>query len=113
MRQIFNTVLLSLSLVSFCLNAAPTTEQVEFFEKKIRPVLAEHCYECHNSSGKDKGGLVLDWAGGLAEGGDSGSLLEEDEPLKSFLLQVIRHEDSDMKMPKGGPKLSPEVIEDF
>ena len=113
MRQIFNTVLLSLSLVSFCLNAAPTTEQVEFFEKKIRPVLAEHCYECHNSSGKEKGGLVLDWAGGLAEGGDSGSLLEEDEPLKSFLLQVIRHEDSDMKMPKGGPKLSPEVIEDF
>ena len=56
---------------------------------------------------------MLDWAGGLAEGGDSGSLLEEDEPLKSFLLQVIRHEDSDMKMPKGGPKLSPEVIEDF
>ena len=91
MRQIFNTVLLSLSLVSFCLNAAPTTEQVEFFEKKIRPVLAEHCYECHNSSGKEKGGLVLDWAGGLAEGGDSGSLLDEDEPLKSFLLQLIRH----------------------
>ena len=57
MRQIFNTVLLSLSLVSFCLNAAPTTEQVEFFEKKIRPVLAEHCYECHNSSGKEKGGF--------------------------------------------------------
>jgi mono/diheme cytochrome c family protein len=113
MHQIFNRALLSLGWVAFGLNAAPSTEQVEFFEKKIRPVLAEHCYECHNSSGKEKGGLALDWAGGLAVGGDSGSLLGKDDPAKSMLLQVIRHEDLDMKMPKGGPKLSPEVIADF
>ena len=102
-----------LGWVTVGVGAAPTAEQVEFFEKKIRPVLAEHCYECHNSSGKDKGGLALDWAGGVAEGGDSGSLLVDGDLAKSLLLQVIRHEDADMKMPKGGPKLSPEVIADF
>ena len=37
-----------------------TSEQVEFFEKKIRPVLAENCYECHNSINKKKGDLALD-----------------------------------------------------
>ena len=113
MHQIFKIALLSLGLVAFCLNAAPSVEQVEFFEKKIRPILAEHCYDCHNSSGKEKGGLALDWAGGLAIGGDSGPLLSKDDFTKSFLLQVIRHEIPDMKMPKGGPKLSPEVIADF
>ena len=113
MRQIFKRALLSLGWVTVSLTAAPTAEQVEFFERKIRPVLAEHCYECHNSSGKEKGGLALDWAGGLAVGGDSGSLLGKGDPAKSLLLQVIRHEEPDMKMPKGGPKLSPEVIADF
>ena len=113
MHQIVNRALLSLGWVAIGLNAAPSAEQVEFFEKKIRPVLAEHCYECHNSSGKEKGGLALDWAGGLAVGGDSGSLLGKGDPAKSLLLQVIRHEEPDMKMPKGGPKLSPEVIADF
>ena len=113
MHQIFKRALLSLGWVTVSLTAAPTAEQVEFFERKIRPVLAEHCYECHNSSGKEKGGLALDWAGGLAVGGDSGSLLGKGDPAKSLLLQVIRHEEPDMKMPKGGPKLSPEVIADF
>ncbi|MED5278289.1 MAG: DUF1549 domain-containing protein, partial [Verrucomicrobiota bacterium] len=113
MHQIFNRALLSLGWITVSLTAAPTAEQVEFFERKIRPVLAEHCYECHNSSGKEKGGLALDWAGGLAVGGDSGSLLGKGDPAKSLLLQVIRHEEPDMKMPKGGAKLSPEVIADF
>ena len=54
------------------------------FRKKIRPVLAEHCYECHNSSGKEKGGLALDWAGGLAVVGDSGSLLGKGDPRRVF-----------------------------
>ena len=57
--------------------------------------------------------LTLDWAGGLAVGGDSGLLLGKGDPAKSLLLQVIRHEEPDMKMPKGGAKLSPRVIADF
>ncbi|MEE2942965.1 MAG: DUF1553 domain-containing protein [Verrucomicrobiota bacterium] len=113
MHQTLNRALLTLCWTAFGVPAASSAQQFEFFEKKIRPVLAEHCYECHNSSGKKKGGLALDWSGGLIEGGDSGALLGQGGLSKSLLLEVIRHEDSDMKMPKGGPKLSPEVISDF
>ncbi|MDP6677565.1 MAG: DUF1553 domain-containing protein [Verrucomicrobiota bacterium] len=113
MHRFFYKALMLLGWVNVCVSAASSTGQVEFFERNIRPVLAEHCYECHNSSGKNKGGLALDWVGGLVKGGDSGSLLGDGDPAKSLLLQVIRHEDPDVKMPKGGPKLSPEVIADF
>ena len=93
--------------------ATPTTEQVEFFEKNIRPVLAEHCYECHNSSDKAKGGLALDWRGGLAKGSDSGPVIVAGNPDESLLLRAIRHEVKELKMPKGGPKLSSLVIGNF
>ena len=47
---------------------------VEFFEKKIRPILIEHCYSCHSEqAGKRKGGYVLDSRDGLRKGGDSGA----------------------------------------
>ena len=70
MHQLFKCLLLSFGFTAVGLLANPTTEQVEFFEKNIRPALAEHCYECHNSSDKAKGGLALDWRGGLVKGSD-------------------------------------------
>ena len=93
--------------------AAPTAQQIEFFEKHIRPVLAEHCYECHNSAGKAKGDLSLDWRGGWIAGGDSGPVIKQGKPADSFLLRVIRHQEKDLKMPKDGPKLAPAVIKNF
>ena len=93
--------------------AAQTPKGLEFFERHIRPVLAEHCYECHNSAGQEKGGLVLDWRGGMTEGGDSGKLFEAGKPQGSFLLRVLRHEVRELKMPKGGGKFSPEVVMRF
>ena len=52
---------------------AQTTAGVKFFETKIRPVLVEHCYECHSSeSGKSRGGLKVDSRDALLRGGDSG-----------------------------------------
>jgi hypothetical protein len=57
-----------------------TAEDFEFFENNIRPVLVEHCYECHSSQSPNaKGGLLLDLQQGLVEGGDSGASLV---PLK-------------------------------
>ena len=47
---------------------ANNPSELEFFENKIRPVLAEHCYECHNSVKKAKGDLVLDYKDGLLDG---------------------------------------------
>ena len=46
-------------LVAWNISAA-SREDTEFFETRIRPVLAQECYECHNSKGKAKGGLILD-----------------------------------------------------
>jgi hypothetical protein len=87
-------------------------EQVEFFEKKIRPVLASECYECHDAR-KHKGGLRLDYRDGWKKGGDSGDAIVPGEPAKSLLLKSIRHEDPDLKMPEKRPKLSDAAIADF
>jgi len=88
-------------------------DQAEFFESRIRPVLAENCYECHNSINKSKSGLVLNFKGGMVRGGDRGPVLSLKKPDDSLLLQVMRHEINNLKMPKGGPKLSDSVVKDF
>ncbi len=98
-------------LTSFCLASDPAS--LEFFEAKIRPVLIEHCYECHNSTGTSEGKLRLDLRQGLIEGGDSGPAIVATDPSKSLLLKAIAHENPDLKMPPTGVKLSDETIDDF
>jgi hypothetical protein len=97
--------------------AAPSDlAQLDFFEKKIRPVLVESCYECHSASSKKlKGGLMLDTAEGLLKGGDSGPGIVPGNPKKSLLIQSIRHEtsDDDLFMPPKKDKLTDAVIADF
>ena len=95
-----------------CLSAG-NAEEIEFFESKIRPVLAEHCYECHNSVNKTKGDLALDYKNGLLDGGETDLGIIPGNPKESLLLKVLKHEIKDLKMPKGGPKLMPNVIADF
>src|SRR5690349_2112312 len=51
-----------------------SNEQIDFFEAKIRPVLASECYECHNAK-KQKGGLRLDYRDGWKRGGESGEVI--------------------------------------
>ena len=86
-----------------------TPEQVEFFEHRIRPVLAENCYECHNSVNKTKAGLALDYRDALLSGSDSGDVIVPGSPEDSVLIWAIRHED-DLEMPENSPKLDDEVI---
>lgn len=88
-------------------------EKRSFFESKIRPVLSENCYECHNSIIKSEGNLVLDYKEGILRGGAHGSAIVPGDPGKSLLFKAINHELYNLKMPKGGPKLTPEVIRDF
>jgi hypothetical protein len=94
---------------------APDAKGLEFFEKKIRPVLAEHCYRCHSAeaeaSKKLKGGLKVDSREGLLQGGDSGPSLEPGKPEESVLLDVLRYDDAVQMPPKG--KLPDAVIADF
>jgi len=95
--------------------ASPTTallaaEDFAHFETHIRPLLAEHCYECHSEeSGKRKGGLLLDSRAGWKLGGDSGAAVVPGHPGDSLLLRAIRYEDPDLEMPPE-EKLSEEQI---
>ncbi len=90
--------------------------KTDFFEKHIRPVLVESCYECHSArSEKLRGGLMLDTKDGLLKGGDSGAALVPGNPDKSLILQTMRHEtkDSDLHMPPKKDKLSDAILSDF
>ena len=100
-------------LVASTLLAAPTPQQLDFFESRIRPILAQECYECHSAATKQKGGLLLDSRAGWQAGGDSGDTIKVGDPTNSLLLQTLKHEHEDLKMPKNGAKLDAKVIADF
>ncbi len=91
----------------------PTPAQLEFFESRIRPVLVEQCYECHNSAKKAEGGLAVDQRAALLKGGDGGVLIVPGKAAKSRLLAILRHEVEGLKMPQGQAKLDQSVIADF
>ncbi|MBI3875510.1 MAG: PSD1 domain-containing protein [Verrucomicrobia bacterium] len=88
-------------------------QDYEFFEKRIRPVLVEHCYECHSAGAKKlKGGFKLDTRDGLLKGGDSGPVLAPGEPDKSKLIRGVRYTDSEFQMPPKS-KLPDALIKDL
>lgn len=105
---------LSATLVSPWLHAAdPETAKIEFFEKKIRPILADNCYTCHAADTKPSGNLRVDDRNGLLTGGDSGPAVVAGDPSASVLLQRIVHSDPKKIMPKEGDKLSAAQIADL
>lgn len=91
-------------------HAEPTAQQTRFFETKVRPVLAEHCYKCHGPE-KQKANLRLDSLAAMARGGRSGAAMEPGKPVHSLLIKAIKHEDADLKMPKDAPKLPAAALE--
>lgn len=83
--------------------AIENAEGIAFFEQQIRPLLAEHCYECHSASSKPlQGGLRLDTPGHIRTGGDSGPALVSSKPDESLLIQVVRYKDPNSAMPPKG-----------
>ena len=88
-------------------------EDLAFFEKKIRPVLAERCHACHSAKAKKlKAGLYLDSRAALLKGGDTGPALVPGKPGASLLYKAVSYVDSDLAMPPK-EKLPPQVIADF
>ena len=84
--------------------------QLDFFENKVRPLLAEKCYKCHSSGRKKpKAGLYLDTRAGVLKGGESGPALVPGDLARSRLVQAVRYENPDLQMPPK-KKLSPEEI---
>jgi len=64
--------------------------RVEFFENKVRPILANHCQSCHGTE-KQKAGLRLDSGAALARGGDSGPVVQPGDPEASRLIEAVRY----------------------
>lgn len=91
--------------------AAADEDGLAFFEKRIRPVLVEHCYRCHAADAKSvRGGLVVDTRDGLITGGDSGAAIVPGKPDESLLIEALRYESYEMP-PEG--KLPDDIIDDF
>ncbi len=85
--------------------------KLEFFEKKIRPVLAQHCYRCHSQEARPlQANLLLDTREGTRRGGDSGPAVVPGKPEESSLIGALRFETFEMP-PEG--KLPAAVIADF
>ena len=91
-----------------------TSTQVQFFESKIRPVLAEKCYKCHSQSAERvKAGLLLDTREAVLKGGENGPAIVPGDPEKSLLIKAVRYTDPDLQMPPKDNKLSDEQIADL
>lgn len=80
--------------------ASGTAADIEHFEKRIRPILVERCYECHSTTAKKlKGGLSLDSKEGWSRGGDSGPAIVPGKPNLSLLIKAVRWNDPETQMP--------------
>jgi hypothetical protein len=88
--------------------AEPARTQKDFFENKVRPILADNCFRCHSEAqGKKKGNLTLDSLAGVLKGGDTAAAVVAGKPAESLLIKAVRHEEP--KMPPKG-KLKDEEI---
>src|SRR6476620_1571775 len=88
-------------------------EGLDFFEKRIRPVLVDKCYSCHSAaSEKIKGNLALDTREGVLKGGDTGPSILPGNPEKSLLIKALKWSEEEFKMPPK-KRLPREVVADF
>ena len=88
-------------------NKNPSSEQLEFFEKHIRPLLVQHCYECHGE--RSDGGLQLNSRESLLRGGDSGAALIPGDLNASLLIEAVRYKNRDFQMPPQGKLESAQI----
>src|SRR6266487_4304576 len=107
----------SLVLGAWCLElpaAELSPAETQFFENKVRPILAKNCYKCHSTQAeKVRGSLLLDSKEGTLKGGETGPAIVPGDPDKSLLIKAVRYTDPDLQMPPKGDKLSDEQINDL
>ena len=102
---------LILILVFFCatsLNSIQASDpfsrqQLDFFERSIRPLLIEHCYKCHSGQADPlKGNLRVDDRRLLVAGGDRGPAVVPGRPMESVLWNAVQYSNEDLQMPPAG-----------
>ncbi len=118
----FEALSLAVALVAWSISSPAAQAQSDaaglaFFENRIRPVFVEHCYPCHSADAKKvRGTLKLDTKEDFLKGGTDGVIVVAGQPDQSRLIQAVRYEDKDLRMPPnkdGGKKLSDPVIADL
>ena len=99
----------ALMMVTPGLGSAEATDTREFFETRIRPVLANNCFACHTNS--KLGGLQLDSREHLLKGGNSGAAIVPGKPEESLLIRAVNHTHERLKMPLGSKLKDQEVAD--
>lgn len=102
---------LSVLILATCTGVAAQQNSTEFFESKIRPLLANKCYSCHTAS--KLGDLRLDSRDAILKGGKSGAAITPGQPEESLLIRAVTYADQRLKMPLAGGKLAPQEIADL
>jgi mono/diheme cytochrome c family protein len=90
--------------------AGPDPAKVDFFEKKVRPILADNCYHCHSADTKPAGGLRVDDHKGLLVGGNTGPAVVPGAPGKSLLITRVTQKNEKKRMPLEGQHLTDEQV---
>ena len=93
------TTCLAAAVLTGAATVRAAVDDMEFFEKKIRPLLTQRCFDCHSPEHKVKGGLRLDSRDGWQTGGDTGPALVPGKPEESLLIKAVRYRDKDLQMP--------------
>ncbi|MDB6021322.1 MAG: Protein of unknown function (DUF1553)/Protein of unknown function (DUF1549)/Planctomycete, partial [Pedosphaera sp.] len=108
----FPLLAFALALSPAMFAAEPTASDLEFFETKVRPILANNCYKCHSQQApKLKGGLSVESREALLKGGETGPAIVPGDPEKSLFIKAIRYGDPDLQMPPKDKKLSNDEIQ--
>lgn len=107
-RLVLVIFVVALSIKTRAADSAPSREQLDFFEQKIRPLLIERCYKCHADK-QAKGGLRLDDRPAWQKGGDTGPALIPGKPDESLLVKAIRYQSDEVKMPPAGRLADAEI----
>ena len=91
-----------------------SVSDLQFFEARIRPVLADRCYKCHSRlADKIKGGFMLDTREGMLHGGDTGPAIVPGKPEDSLIIDAISYKDPDLQMPPKGERLTDQQVADI
>jgi hypothetical protein len=102
-----------LSLVAALLpcagGAATAADQRDFFEMRVRPVLAKNCFGCHTAA--KMGGLEMSGREALIKGGKSGPAIVPGDPDKSLLIQAVAQTHDRLKMPPAGKLPETEIAD--
>ena len=106
------TCLIAAGLAASALHAQQSfpADQVEFFEKNVRPILVENCLACHGAE-KQKNGLRLDSRDAVLKGSEYNKVIIPGDPENSLLIKAVRHSSGPEPMPSKKPQLAANQIE--